>query len=491
MLLAPLVLGHGVLRAKCLHGISPTAHRLAPAVMVADDDTLKAERAEKMRQLFGGDYMTEEAKELARVTTVVQPQKAEPMPEWTNPVPEGMSERAWAIKRMALWLEDAGVDLDKVDLVPTADKQSLALVTATDVPAGATLFEIPDELLFTADTAYSDPDVGRDLRAMASKRQPGRDDDDGFDTFAIGAALAVERVQRGAVRGRLRRQDGGMQVGMINFATDGSAGELLPQWGVQEAKTLQSNRRFSPFIAALDWPDVDECVVEVERAKAVERGAEIIGRLIEPAARRAWMKNTQSEGAIAQATSDEDVNCRALEALLVAIDAQLEPPPPIGDPDGERRWGGRARNGPALCPLANLVMPSSDIVAAAREEGRVNAQLGRPSTGRADVAIRCVASCDLPTGTLILSDVPGASGPIGPALRKPQMATDAPALRPRSRVEVVSGEWCGQVGTVLTRRPDKSRVVYVVRMEDQRLVPMPATSLKEIVDDADEAEASK
>ena len=167
--------------------------------------------------------MTEEAKELARVTTVVQPQKAEPMPKWTNPVPEGMSERAWAIKRMALWLEDAGVDLDKVDLVPTADKQSLALVTATDVPAGATLFEIPDELLFT-NTTYSDPDVGRDLRAMASKRQPGRDDDDGFDTFAIGAALAVERVQRGAVRGRLRRQDGGMQVGMINFATDGSAG---------------------------------------------------------------------------------------------------------------------------------------------------------------------------------------------------------------------------------------------------------------------------
>ena len=57
------------------------------------------------------------------------------------------------------------------------------------------------------------------------------------------------------------------------------------------------------------------------------------------------MKNSQRVG-LAQSTSDEDVECRALEALVLAIDSQLDPPPPLGVPNGARRWGGWAAQRP-------------------------------------------------------------------------------------------------------------------------------------------------
>ena len=55
-------------------------------------------------------------------------------------------------KWMMLWLEAEGVQMEQVYLVPqgAGDEGRLALVTAKDVRAGATLFEIPDRLLLTA-----------------------------------------------------------------------------------------------------------------------------------------------------------------------------------------------------------------------------------------------------------------------------------------------------------------------------------------------------
>merc|ERR1719321_1885478 len=115
--------------------------------------------------------------------------------------------------------------------------------------------------------------------------------DAGFDTFAIAAMLAAERVRRGALRGRLRRQDGGLQIGALRLeGPEGASPELLPQWEEEELAESQSNRPFSPFISALGWTNIsDVCVVDPDQAEAVERGAELIARLVEPAARSAWM----------------------------------------------------------------------------------------------------------------------------------------------------------------------------------------------------------
>ena len=470
----------------------PPPHRARALAMAASDTEEKAaaEAAEKqrkknlLRDAFGINYKDAEEKELARVTKVEQQSpEADSVPEWMKPAPEDESDESWAVRRMMLWLEAEGVQMEQVYLVPqsTGDTGKLALITAKDVPAGATLFEIPDRLILTADAAYADGDVGRDLKILATRQRAASSapagDGDGFDTFAIAAELAVERVRSGRLRGRLRRQDGGLQVGLINFSRDGQKGKLLPQWEVEGGKKLQSNRPFSPFIASLPWPDADECFVEPERAAAVEQGSALIGRMIEPAARNAWMKSSQAEGGLAQSTSDEDPTCRAAEALLLAMELTLEPPPLIGEPESARRWGGRVRNGPAICPLVNLVMPSEEIVDAAREQGRINAQLGRPSSGNVDAAIRCVASVDLPAGTLILSDVPGAKG----AIRG--------EIRPKERVTVVSGDRVGQTGMVITFKPGKERTPIVRMDDDQKLVTIPATCLQPLTSPEDGAKA--
>jgi len=351
------------------------------------------EKSQKLRQLFGNDFKDLEEQELSRVTKVVQPRRQPLPPEWASPRPDGLSTAEWAVQRMTSWLEDQSVDMSKIFLVPVQDRR-IGVVVAESVLAGGTLFEVPDRLLVTAEAAFMDPDVGRDLRIMSSKN-PG----EGFGTFAIATLLAVEHVRRGAVKGVLRRLDGGVLGG----------GTVLPQWEVDEAekasRLLQSNRDFSPFIDSLDWPGEEECLVDIERAEAVMQGAALIAQIIEPAARNAWMKATQRTG-LAQATSDEDCLCTATQALLLAMETQLDPPPPLREPDGERRWGGEVQDGPALCPLVNCVLPPPDVAIAARAAGAFNAQLGRPLTGRVDTAIRCIATRDLSAGTVILADLP-------------------------------------------------------------------------------------
>jgi hypothetical protein len=430
-------------------------------------------RKETLRQLFGDNFRDAEERELRRVTKVEQPRPADPQPEWMEAAPGAAAPREWRAQRLQLWLEDRGVNLEKVLVVSEAGGQQLALVTATDVAAGTALFDIPDSLLLTADVAFADPDIGRSLRDMSTRRRGPSGA--GFDTFAIAASLAAERVRRGAVRGRLRRQDGGLQIGALSFETEGARGQLLPDWAVEEMRDLQTNLPFSPFIASLPWSAdlLDECAVDTEdRAGAIQDGASLIARLIEPVARNAWMKTTQGlQSGLAQSTSDEDVGCRATEALLLAIQTQLEPPPPIGEPEGARGWGGNARDGPALVPMANLVLPPTESAAAeARERRSFNAQLGRPRPRRADSALRCVASRDLPAGTLIVSDVPGSLGP-------------APQLVPRARVRVLQeGPLVDTVGTALTPRPKDGR--WMVRLEggdgDGKLVALAAEELQPI-----------
>jgi len=424
-----------------------------------------AERRKRLKQLFGDDFNDPVAKELSRVTTVEQPslnKDVKPPPEWTEPRPAEaeLSPMQWNAKRMTLWCEDRDIDMEKILLVPV-DETRLSVVTAKDVKAGEVLFDILDDSLLTIDAAFTDPDIGRALRDMA-KAQRGGGGGDGFETFAIAALLAAERVRRAAVRGVLKRQDDGILGG----------GQVLPKWQVQDRGTAQTNTPFSPFIQTLEWPSEDECLVDSDgKAEAVRQGSQLIAKLIEPCARNAWMRATQRKG-LAQATSDEDCECTAMQALVLAMETTLEAPPPLGQPRGERMWGGSAGSGPALCPLANAVLPPPRVAAAAREAGTysalVNVAIGRPTAGRVDSALRCVATKDLPASTVLFSDVPGAAA-AGLEAAAPAaadgLAAAAIKFAPRDRVRLVSD---GQLGTILTRR--ESDMKMVVKLDTPKVI---------------------
>ena len=462
--LAWFVLGTYGWQPAVLPRLAPSASRLAgPPRLSAEPSETDAEKRKRMQQLFGDNFQDETARELARSTKVEQPKKAEQPPDWMQPAPEDDEAlRDWDMQRMALWLDDRGVNMDKVMLVK-ADEGRLVLVTTAAVAAGEALFDVPDKLLLTAETAFGDPFVGRDLRIMATKGQGSATEKlgDGFDTFAIAAMLAVERVQRGAVRGKLRRQDAGILGG----------GKRDAKWSVSKTADMQSNREFSPFVATLGWPSDDECLVDTsERADAVSEGSELIAKLVEPAARVAWMRATQGKG-LAQATSEEDVRCTAVQALVLTMEVQMDPPPPLGNPTGATGWGGNVRNGPAICPLVNLVLPPADAkpstIQELRAAGAFNAHLGRPSTGSVDSAIRCVASKDLPAGTAIFSDVPGAA-----------MASAAATVAPGSRVRVVRGPLTGRTGKVITLRPQDRKPIVRLEGGDEKLVVLPASAIE-------------
>ena len=356
-----------------------------PRMMGAAQQREEAERKERLQQLFGKDFKDDVAKELARVKGVRQPEAPEAPPDWMVDPREGpkldASDLEFGAKRMTLWLEDGGVNMEKILLVQAGERR-LAVVTSRDVAAGETLFEVPDSLLLSADAAFAHPDVGRALRDMAAKQ---RVTTAGFETFAIATVLAVERVRRAAVKGVLKRQDDGI----LGVAT-GGASSVLPKWEVKDRGSAISNNAFNPFIASLEWPEEDECLVDSnEKAEAVRQGSQLIAKLIEPTSRTAWMKATQRQG-LAQATSDEDCECTAMQALVLTMSTQLDPPPPLGQPNGMLGWGGKAREGPALCPLANLVIPPADVTEEATKAGTLdglyNAQLGRPTTGSVDSA---------------------------------------------------------------------------------------------------------
>lgn len=427
----------------------------------------EAERRERLKQLFGEDFKDDEAKELSRVTKVEQPEAEPEAPAWMvdprRPInSDEVDSVEQRIKRLTLWLEDGGVDMEKILLVrASVDEEKIVLVAAEDVPAGTKLFEVPDKLVLTADAAFADPSVGKSLKDIALKqRQPGGK---GFDTFAIATLLATERVRRAAVRSELKRQDGGVLGG----------GAVLPKWEAKTRGTFQSNNPFSPFIEFLEWPAEEECLVDsLERAEAVKQGSALIARLIEPTARNAWMRATQRRG-LAQATSEEDCECTAMQALVLAMETQIEPPPPLGMPTGQAAWGGSLVDGPALCPLVHLVLPGPDVSEAARASGTfdslVNVQLGRPSTGNVDAAIRCVTVKDVKAGDIILSDVPGAYSATGIQPAPPEQA-----LKPGDRVSCIED---GQVGTVLTLRPADKKIIVRLDGLDRKLAVLPRAAL--------------
>ena len=160
-----------------------------------------AARRSKMKQLFGINEM-EPYKQTRKEQQEEAKREALRPPDWmTATPPVGSPTLEWRASWLTLWLQDSGVNMDSVllveaeqgiwqtwlglpliqtlplPLIPTLNpaltltltEQGLALVASKDVLAGATLFDVPDKALLTADAAFADPGVGRDLRIMASQ----------------------------------------------------------------------------------------------------------------------------------------------------------------------------------------------------------------------------------------------------------------------------------------------------------------------------------
>ena len=101
--------------------------------------TQEAERRERLKQLFGEDFKDDEAKELSRVTKVEQPEAEPEAPAWMvdprTPInSDEVDSVEQRIKRLTLWLEDGGVDMEKILLVrASVDEEKIVLVAAEDL----------------------------------------------------------------------------------------------------------------------------------------------------------------------------------------------------------------------------------------------------------------------------------------------------------------------------------------------------------------------
>ena len=165
------------------------------------------------------------------------------------------------------------------------------------------------------------------------------------------------------------------------------------------------------------------------------------------------------------------------------MELQLEPPPPLdggGEGGGEARWGGEYLYppGPALCPLANVVLPPQEAREEARSAGALNARLGRPTRGGVwqQTALRCVATRALPAGTVILAEMAeaaqaaGAAGAEGAA---GAVTAAAAGAAPGDYVRVSVGALSGRTGEVERLREDGAALVRL----GGRLVVLPQEKL--------------
>ena len=111
-------------------------------------------------------------------------------------------------------------------------------------------------------------------------------------------------------------------------------------------------------------------------------------------------------------------------------------------------------------------------------DGLYNAQLGRPTTGSVDSAIRCVAALPLPAGTVILSDVPGAT-PTPAMVEVAAAARSSAALpAPGDRVRVMQGELDGKFGVVITLRPADKKLIVRLDGAEKKLAVLPPRAVE-------------
>ena len=276
-----------------------------------------------------------------------------------------------AAASLAEWISTRSTGFEK-DLRLTA---ALGVVTRRDFEAGDTIFELKHESILTPAAAFADRECGRDLQSYADRIGPG------FDTVALAAFIAIERVR-------------GFQAAQWYAGTSGA--ERDSQWS-----PVTSN------LWALEMKR-PSTISDPELQRAVVQGMELVLPMVELAARRAtdFATNGQEEG-----WSRADVMLVLEKAFALVVRRQVaSPPPPLGGDEGEppfERWGfeDSAPEGPALLPpLAGVLLLDANKEEGDAQKVQGNAAIGLPPRPRfgslgAGVGLRCVATRRIDAGT--------------------------------------------------------------------------------------------
>jgi len=276
------------------------------------------------------------------------------------------------------------------------------LIATVAIEAGDTVFALSDGLVLTARAAYADREMGIDLQAIANRVGPG------FDSVALAAFLAVERLRR------------------FNAETwyAGSAAEK----GGLDAVTQASE--WSPLTVG-HWKAAAEnpSGIPKELLPLVEQGVGLVLPLVELAARRVWtpgralppLPRSLSLDAwlVPQKTDDrtgwgkQEIRDVLVAAFELVLARQWPAPPPIlgseevrADRTPAPRWGfsADAPAGAALLPPLRVLLPGGTGGLAGTS--RINAVLGvppEPALGNFDegVSVKCVATRRIERGESI------------------------------------------------------------------------------------------
>ena len=275
------------------------------------------------------------------------------------------------------------------------------LRTVRDVAAGEPLLAWDESCCLTARNACVDTDLGPMLRELAPRTGPG------FETVALGAFLAAERVRNFRVR-----------VGLSEAVA--SRGQLVPSewselagamWAMDsppvtaelEPLIVQAVDLLLPsldLVARRSWSAVDNPVAPRKQPGAAAEPEP------EPAAfSAAWVRARQFDDA--EGWSRYELRELLAGGLARVLAYQRFPPALIadgaaaGEPSARWGWVESAPTGPALLPLV-------DALTGAAPSEEANAVLGcpsRPEVGVRDagVCLKCVAARDLAAGERVVA----------------------------------------------------------------------------------------
>ena len=276
------------------------------------------------------------------------------------------------------------------------------VVTTQPVAAGETILELKSGACLTADAAYADREMGRDLQSIAARVGPG------FETVAIAAYLAAERVREFQ-------------------AESWYAGSAAEQVGVQSAR--RDSAWSALTLAHWETEVLQPSTIDPELASLVQQGIQLVFPLIELAARRAWVPGAApaapmfSDAWVRAAVTDDSAGWSRgeLEGVLTKAFARVlsqqwaEPPPYFAhgtghelrtEPAPQWGYGDDAPRGPALLPpFEGLFSGGGGSVG--------NCAVGVPPAPAASnlgqgVCVRCVAVRPLERGEVLVRCCAGA-----------------------------------------------------------------------------------
>lgn len=290
---------------------------------------------------------------------------------------------------LASWLSTRAIGIG--DRVLIENNQVFA---ARQFAAGDTILELQRKACLTAESAYADREMGRDLQSIAAKVGPG------FEMVAIAAYLAAERVR--------------------NFQAESwYAGSVAEQVGVAGARRQSA---WSPLtLAHWEAQTASPSSIDPDLGPLVQQGMELVMPLLDLAARRAWVPGVppapptfSDEWVRAAATDDyagwtrEELGSVLAASFARTLSHAWPTPPPQFERGYElgaepaQRWGYAADSptGPALLPPLQGLFSDIGISGS-------NAAVGVPAAPSAGslgegLSVRCIATRPIGIGEQVV-----------------------------------------------------------------------------------------